>query len=159
MSNDFRIDSNWIEYISNQSNMDSLVLPKLSYKIVGTLFKVHNELGPSLLEKHYQRAIEKEFIEQRINFKKEFSVDLKYKSENIGKYFLDFLVEGKVILETKAVKSYNPKFFKQVLSYLKVTKLPLAIMTNFRRERLMYRRVINPDFQNIDLTDFDKKFE
>ena len=49
--------------------MSKLVLPKLSFKIMGILFRVHNELGPSLLEKYYQRAIEQELKKNKLKFK------------------------------------------------------------------------------------------
>jgi len=128
-------------------NKSKIVLPKLSYKIMGCLFSVHNELGPTMLEKHYQRALAKEFKSKKISFKKEFPVDLLYKDELIGKYFLDFLVEDKIIIETKARRSYNPKFFKQTLAYLRQANLPLAILVNFRRPSLKYKRIINPDYK------------
>lgn len=120
-----------------------IVLPELSYKIMGTLFTVHTELGPSLLEKYYQRAVAKEFDSQKIAYKREVPVTLSYKNEQIGKYFLDFIVENQIILETKAQAAYSLKFFKQALAYLKETNLPLAILVNFRRPRLEYKRIIN----------------
>lgn len=112
--------------------MSKLVLPKLSFKIMGILFRVHNELGPSLLEKYYQRAIEKEFEINKIKFRKEFPVELRYQNKSIGRYFLDFIIEDLIILEVKAQQFYSPKFFKQALSYLKQTNLPLAIVANQR---------------------------
>lgn len=128
----------------NKTRIDEkIVLPDLSYKIMGVLFAVHNELGPTLLEKYYQRAVAKEFETQKISYKREIPITLKYKNESIGKYILDFIVEDKIILETKAQVAYNPKFFKQTLAYLKETGLPLAILVNFRRPRLEYKRIIN----------------
>lgn len=124
-----------------------IFFPNLSYKIIGALFAVYNELGPTLLEKHYQRAIAEEFRKRKIKFKQEFPVILMYKNKPIGKYFLDFIIEDKIILETKAQKSYNPKFFKQVLAYLKQTNLALAILVNFRRPSLEYQRIINSQYK------------
>ena len=131
---------------SNRNTNIKIVLPELSYKIMGVLFTVHNELGPSLLEKYYQRAIAKELKAKRLSFKQEVSVNLTYKEEIIGRYFLDFIVEEKIIVETKARESYNPAFFKQALAYLKQTNLPLAILVNFRRPKLEYKRIINPSY-------------
>jgi GxxExxY protein len=137
-----------------------LIEPELSYKIMGILFSVHNELGSTLLEKYYQRAMEKEFKLQNIKYSKELSVDLLYKDQVIGKYILDFIIEDKIILETKAQKSYDPKFFKQVLAYLKQTNLPLAILANFRRPRLEYKRIVNPYYVSGSHSDFFRsKFE
>jgi GxxExxY protein len=121
------------------TNNKTIVLPELSFKIMGALFAVHNELGPTLLEKYYQRAVAKEFDTQGIQYKQEVPITLIYK----GKYVLDFIVENQVIIETKAQGGYKPSFFKQTLAYLKETNLPLAILVNFRSPRLLYRRIIN----------------
>ncbi len=124
----------------------TIILPELSYKIMGVLFAVYNELGSSLLEKYYQKAVAKELNAHKLFYKREVPVALTYKNESIGKYFLDFIVEDIVILETKAQVAYSPKFFKQTLAYLKETGLPLAILVNFRRSRLEYKRVINSSY-------------
>lgn len=136
-----------------------LVLPKLSYKTMGVLFKVHNELGSSLLEKYYQRAIEKELNTNNLSFKRETPVKLEYDGQSIGSYFLDFVVEDLLILEVKAQQHYSPKFFKQALSYLKQTNLPLAIIVNFRGTKIRYKRIINPNFKDVDLSERDNEFE
>src|SRR3990167_9864019 len=107
--------------------MDKIVLPHLSYKVMGILFKVQNELGPSLLEKYYQRAIEEELKINKLKFEKEIPVNLIYRNKKIGKYFLDFIIEDLLVVETKAREHYSPKFFKQALSYIRQTNKPLAI--------------------------------
>lgn len=122
-----------------------LIYPDLSYKIVGILFKVHNELGNKYQEKYYQRAIEVELKNQNIKYSKEIPVDLEYEKEKIGKYFLDFLIDDKVILEIKAIPRLRPRDFKQVLAYLKSMNLKLGIIANFRPEKLTFHRVLNAD--------------
>ncbi|MBI2032433.1 MAG: GxxExxY protein [Candidatus Levybacteria bacterium] len=137
----------------------SVVLPKLSYKIMGILFNVQNELGPSLLEKYYQKAIEQDLIRNKLTFKREVPVSLEYQGKNIGRYLLDFVIEDFIILEIKAQQNYSPKFFKQALSYLIQTNHPLAIIANFRGMKLRYKRIINPGFKDIDLSQKDNEFE
>mgnify|MGYP001593597770 CR=1 FL=1 len=139
--------------------MSKLVLPKLSFKIMGILFRVHNELGPSLLEKYYQRAIEQELKKNKLKFKREVPIKLLYEGKSIGRYFLDFAIEDLIILEIKAQQFYSPKFFKQALSYLKQTNLPLAIVANFRRTKVRFKRIVNPNFKDIDLSVKDDEFE
>lgn len=139
--------------------MTNIVLPNLSYKVMGILFNVHNELGSSLLEKYYQRAIEYELEIQKLMFKREVPVKLKYLEKDIGRYFLDFMIEDLLILEVKSLQHYSPKFFKQALSYITQTNKPLAIIANFRGTNLRYKRIINPSFQNIDLSREDSRFE
>lgn len=139
--------------------MNEIVLPKLSFKLMGILFKVHNELGPSLLEKYYQRAIEKELKLSGLGYRREVPVELFYGGQSIGRYFLDFIVDDLLVLEIKAQAAYSPKFFKQALAYLKQTNLPLVIIVNFRGDKLRYKRIVNPDFKNVNLSKKDSKFE
>lgn len=120
-----------------------IIFPELSYQVVGVCMRVHNELGPSLLEKYYQRAIEKELTLQKIQFKREVSVRLEYQGQMIGKYFIDFIIDRKIILEVKAQPYYTPKFHKQVLAYLKQLNLRLGIVVNFRVNSLRPYRVVN----------------
>ncbi len=125
-----------------------IIFPELSYRIVGVCMKVHSELGPSLLEKYYQRAIERELTLQKIPFQREVQVKLEYQKQTIGKYFVDFVVDNKVILEIKAQPYYTPKFYKQVLAYLKQLNLRLGIIVNFRVNSLKPYRVVNPGYSN-----------
>jgi GxxExxY protein len=137
----------------------TLVLPNLSYQIYGVLFSVHNELGPFLLEKYYQRAIEKELEDVRLSFKKEYPVNIEYRQKVIGRYFLDFVIENLIVVEVKAQKNIPPKFNNQVLAYLRQTELPLAIIANFRSDRLLTKRIVNPFFKEEDLTPLDKRYD
>jgi len=162
VSNSARIRSNGgYSNDSNNARIDSndIVLPNLSYKIMGILFKVHNELGPSLLEKYYQRAIAEELTRQGLSFKCEAPVMLLYRGAGIGKYVLDFIIEDQVILEIKAQARTKPKFYKQAVAYLKQTNLPLVILVNFRSDRLRYKRIVNPEFRGVDLSPIDSRFE
>ena len=125
--------------------MGKIVHKDLSYKIVGILFDVHTQLGNRYQEKYYQRAVGEGLKSVGLNFQKELTVDLVYNNKNIGKYFLDFLVDNKVILEIKAVPVLRPVDFQQVLGYLKAKKLELGILANFRPEVLEYKRILNSD--------------
>jgi len=124
--------------------MAELVYPELSYRIVGLLFEVQNRLGGNFEEKYYQRAVERLLILNKLAFNKELKADISFEGDRIGKYFLDFLVEDKIILELKAVPRLLPIHFRQVRSYLKVKNLELGILANFRGDKLSYRRILNP---------------
>src|SRR6185436_5091175 len=126
--------------------MPHIVQPDLSYKIIGLLFDVHNELGNRYQEKYYQRAIEEAFKHNKVSFKKELPVDLMYRDKKIGKYFLDFLVEDLIVLEVKAVPNLLPKDFKQVLAYLVANDIELGLLANFRTDRLSYKRILNSKY-------------
>lgn len=128
---------------ANTTNTKRLIYPELSYKIMGILFDVHNRLGGSFEEKYYQRAVEKLLKLNKINFNKELKADISFEGDKIGKYFLDFLVENKIIVELKTVPELLPIHFRQVRSYLKVKNLELGILANFRSKRLIYKRILN----------------
>ncbi len=129
----------------------NLIYPELSYKIMGVLFKVHSKLGSSYQEKYYQRALEQEFMIQKIDFQREVSIDVEYSDIKVGKHFLDFVIDQKIVLETKTDLRITPDYIGQVISYLKSSKLPLGIIANFRTPRLTYRRVINPQIDSLVL--------
>ena len=123
---------------------NKIVYPELSFRVMSVLFKVHNHLGRNFQEKYYQRAIEIEFKQQDIPFEKEKLVQLEYEKMPIGRYFIDFVVDGKIALEIKAADYFKRQFTAQVLAYLDSAGLKLAIIANFNAERLLYKRYINP---------------
>lgn len=125
--------------------MGKLIYPELSYRIVGILFKVHSELGGKYQEKYYQRAVAKLFDSDGLTYKREVPVDLNFRGEKIGKYFLDFVLDNKIVLELKATPFLHPEDFRQVLAYLKANGLKLGILANFRGRKLVYKRVLNSE--------------
>ena len=125
-------------------NSDELLYRDLTFKIIGALFKVHNLLGNSLDEKYYQRALAKEFEILGLDFKQEQSIRIEYEGVDIGTRYLDFVIDEKVILETKTIPQISNKSMTQLISYLKSTGLRIGLLANFRTEMLTYRRVVNP---------------
>lgn len=132
---------------ANDKNKNDLIYPELSYKLIGVLFKVHNELGNKYQEKYYQRAVAIELEKQDIKFKKEVSTDLVYDGIKIGKYFFDFLIEDRIILEIKATDKFKMSDYKQVSGYLKSKGIKLGILVNFRTEKISFKRIINPEIK------------
>jgi len=110
---------------------------------MGVLFEVHNKLGTKYQEKHYQKAIEIKLKELKIPYQKEAKLDVNFNGENLGKFFLDFIIDNKVILEIKKVWKITQDDVKQVLRYLKGSNLKLAIIANFKHRRLEFHRVLN----------------
>lgn len=88
--------------------MSGFVQGELSYKIVGLLFDIHTELGNRYQEKYYQGAIEQLLKENKMEYKRELMVDLIFRGKKIGKYFMDFLIEEKIVLEIKTVPRLLP---------------------------------------------------
>ena len=125
--------------------MSELLYPELSYKVTGLLFKVHNKLGPTYQEKYYQRAIEEELKDANISYTRELPVEIGYDDKKFGRYSLDFLIDKKLVLEIKTVRYLHPKFIDQVLAYLNTLQLRLAIIANFKKDKLECKRIILPD--------------
>ena len=123
--------------------MVDLIHKELSYKIVGIIFKVFNELGYGYYEKYYQRAIALEFDNQKLSYIKEKEVALTYQDKNIGKYFFDFIVENKIIIELKVANFFHNRDIKQILSYLKASGLQLGLLVIITKNEIKYKRIIN----------------
>ena len=120
-----------------------LIYPELSYIMMGILFEVHNKLGTKYQEKHYQRAIEIKLKELKISYQKEAKVDINFGKEKIGKLFVDFVVDNKIVLEIKKIPKITEDHIKQVLRYLNTLNLKLGIIANFQHQKLEYIRVLN----------------
>ncbi len=123
--------------------MADIIYSDLSYKLVGILYRIHSELGSRYQEKYYQRAFELALQKEKIEYKKELKVDLNFDNQKIGNYFLDFLVDNKIVVEFKTVDRLSGQDIKQVLAYLKSTGIKLGILVNFRNKSLIYKRIIN----------------
>lgn len=130
------------EFSTNGTNMDKVIYPELSYEIMGVLFEVHNKLGTKYQEKHYQKAIETKLKQLNIPCQREYEIKVDFENEKLGDFFLDFIIDNKIILETKKIWRITSDDVKQVLRYLDATGLKLAIIANFKHKRLEYRRVL-----------------
>ena len=125
--------------------MNKVIYKELSYKIVGILFEVYNDLGYGYQEKYYERAIAKYFIAAKIKFKQQVPYLIRAKGEIIGRYYLDFFIEDKIILEIKKGNYFSKRNIDQVKGYLKVTGMKLAILANFTSSGVKFFRVLNPN--------------
>ena len=121
----------------------SLLYPEECYKINGALFEVHKELGPGLLEKVYQEALEKELKLQGIPFEREKSFTIMYKGEALEqKYIADFVIYDKIVVELKAVDELLPVHTAQVINYLAITGYKLGLLVNFNARTLHPERIV-----------------
>lgn len=122
---------------------EKVIYKELSYAIVGILYEVDNELGAGLQEKYYQRAIEKALAKKNIPFKSQVPYEITLKRESIGRYFLDFLIEDKIVLEIKKGHHFSKSNIEQVKGYLHVTQKKLAILANFTPDGVRSMRILN----------------
>lgn len=120
-----------------------VIYPELSYKIVGILFDVWKEIGYSHKEKYIQRAIESVLKESDIPFERELKVDLRFKDDKVGEYFLDFLIDNKIVLEIKKRDYFSKSDIDQIFSYLQATGLKLGIISHFTRTGVKFKRILN----------------
>ena len=120
-----------------------LIYPELSYQIIGILFDVYNELGPGHKEKYYQQAIALALENNNIGFAREVCIPVEYRTLKIGKYFLDFLIAGQVVLEVKKGDYFPAGNIVQIDTYLKATKLKLGILANFTNRGIKFKRIVN----------------
>lgn len=121
-------------------------LDSLAHAVIGAAIEVHRHFGPGLDEELYQNALAIEFGLRGIPFAREVVVDVEYKGRYIGKKRLDFVVGGRLVLETKAIEQLLSLHKAQVLTYLKITRNKLGLLLNFNVEILKdgLKRVINP---------------
>ena len=122
--------------------MANLIHPELSYKIVGILYKVYNQLGGGYQEKFYQKAIKRELFMEKIPFLEQVRTDFNYNGQQIGRYYLDFVIDHKIVLEIKITPTFAQKDIMQVLNYLKQTNLQLGILASLNRNSIFYKRFL-----------------
>lgn len=131
------------EYSNNSLKQDNIIYPELSYGIVGAAFDVYNELGWGHNEKVYQRAFSLALEKRGIKYERERMVHVQFSGEKIAKKFLDFFIDGKLVVELKIAPKMGYVHINQVLSYLKSVDAQLAIIIYFLQDGVRYRRVIN----------------
>ena len=122
---------------------------ELTGKIIGCAMEVHKILGSGFQEVIYQRALAIEMALQGIDFKREFEMPIFYKGEQIGTRRVDFLVEGVVSVEIKAIAALDDTHLTQALNYLEAYNLEIGLLINFGSKSLQYRRLINSKFKSV----------
>lgn len=123
--------------------MTHILYPELSYAVQGACFDAHNHLrGLGLSEAGWERALLIALAERGIDSHSQVQHELVYQGRAIGQFILDVVVEGKLLLELKAVEKLLPIHQAQVLSYLRVTGLELGILVNFGEPRVAYQRLV-----------------
>ncbi|HYC85011.1 MAG TPA: GxxExxY protein, partial [Chryseosolibacter sp.] len=117
---------------------------EITEKIIGCAFEVHKYLGNGFQEVIYQRALAYEFVRAGIGFEREIECDIFYKDRitAIGRRRADFVVEGTVLVELKAVVALEPVHHAQILNYLKAYNLQVGLLLNFGTKSLQLRRQV-----------------
>jgi GxxExxY protein len=106
---------------------------ELTEKIIGCAIAVHRSLGPGLLEKPYVAALAIELAHNKLNFERQRKIPLQYRDVSIGDYYVDLIVENRVVVEVKSALRDEAVFSAQVLTYLRITGLRVGLLLNFNK--------------------------
>ncbi len=129
--------------MAKNNNMGNIIYQEESYKIIGLCMEVHNNLGPGFLEIVYKDALEYEFIRENIPYQREKEYIVNYKEIILKhKFFADFVIYDKIILELKAVSRIADEHIAQAINYLKVSNNKLALIINFGELKLSTKRIV-----------------
>lgn len=112
----------------------------LTYAIIGAAMEVHQILGPGFMESVYEEALAHEFDLRSIPYERQAKLSVRYKEIIAGEFRADFLVDGKVVVELKAIKALTDGDEAQLLNYLKGTGYRVGLLLNFGAPSLEHKR-------------------
>lgn len=116
---------------------------ELTQQIIGCSMRVHAELGNGFQEVIYQRALAIEMQRSGLSFEREKEMEIFYRNEWIGKRRADFFVEGKIMVELKAVINLEDTHLAQAMNYLEAYNMEIGLLINFGARSLVFKRVHN----------------
>lgn len=122
---------------------------ELTSRIIKCSMTVHSALGNGFQEVIYQRALEIEMRDSGLEFKREFKMPIFYKDHHIGTRRVDFLVEGVISVELKAVSKLDDGNFAQAINYLEAYNLEIGLLINFGETSLIFKRLKNKKFKQM----------
>src|SRR5436190_488852 len=122
--------------------MAKLLHEELSHSIIGAAMAVLNEQKPGLDEKLYERALALESLARGHKVERQKQFQVFYRGEMIGILVPDLIVDDLVIVDPKVVSAFNDTSFAQMLGYLNITNLQLALLLYFKFAQLQWKRVV-----------------
>ena len=120
-----------------------IIYPKLSYKICGFCFYLHNKLGRYRNEKQYADGLEELLKENKIGYAREKILPPSFKGEKLGRNAPDFIIDNKIIVDLKAKDFITKEDYFQLRRYLVSSNKRLGLLINFRQKYLYPKRVLN----------------
>jgi GxxExxY protein len=118
-------------------------LNKITERVIGCAYVVGNTLGSGFLEKVYENALVHEVRKAGLSVQPQCAIKVVYDCVVVGEFVADLCVEGRVLVEVKAVREMNDVHLAQCLNYLKATGHKVCLLINFGGLRVEVRRVIN----------------
>lgn len=117
-----------------------MLYSELTERIIGCAFDVSNELGAGFLEAVYENALAIALEDTGIRVQRQATIEVYFRGRPVGVFYADLLVDGKVIVEMKAVPKVAPQHEAQIINYLAATGIEVGLLINFGNPRLHYRR-------------------
>ena len=125
-----------------------MTLDEITYKINGCAMKVHRTLGNGFQEVIYQRCLAIELEKAQLNFGREIDQQIFYEGIEVGTRRADFVVEGKVIVELKAIINLEDVHLAQAKNYVVAYNFPMGLLINFGSTSLQFKKVFNSKIKN-----------
>lgn len=125
----------------NEMRENPLLHEELTGRILEACFEVSNELRCGFLESVYLNALALCLEHKGMAAEKQVPLEVRFRDNVVGQFFADMVVEGKVIVELKAVKTLAPEHFAQVINYLNGTGVEIGLLVNFGQPKLEHRRL------------------
>ena len=131
----------------------------LTYKVIGCAMEVHKTLGNGFQEVIYQRCLAIELRRAQISFLREVEQPIYYKDEAVGTRRADFIIEGQLVIELKAVIKLEDVHLAQAKNYLSAYNFETGLLINFGSASMEYKRIfrshkssksLNPDYPDAD---------
>ena len=123
-------------------NADEYPCKEETHAIIGGAFEVLNELGHGLNEKLYENALVVEFKRRSIAFDQQRRFEVRYKGDFVGEYIPDLIAFEKVVVDIKTIDRITDHERGQMLNYLRIIKLPVGLILNFKHAKLEYERIV-----------------
>jgi len=123
-------------------NNTAFLLKQETHAIIGCAFEVLNELGHGLNEQCYENALVVEFRLRGISFSQQRQFEVLYKNERVGLFIPDLIAFDQVIVDAKVIDRITDVERGQMLNYLRITKLRVGLILNFKHSRLEWERIV-----------------
>jgi len=118
-------------------------LNRISEAVIGCAYRVSNALGSGFLESVYDNAMALELAAHGVFFERQKKLEVRYRDTIVGEFAADFLVEHRVIVELKSVRTLLPEHHAQLLNYLHASNLNIGLLVNFGASRVQIKRLVN----------------
>ncbi len=121
---------------------DAYPLKAETHEIISCAFEVLNELGHGLNEKLYENSLVVEFKHRSVPFDQQRRFEVLYKGQHVGEFIPDLITYGKVAVDAKCIDRITDHERGQMLNYLRITKLPVGLILNFKHAKLEFERIV-----------------